>query len=305
VKPSLLVVLLLAWSASARADSFDPRVMVMPVGGEAPKALGKLGRDVMDALAKGARDSDAEVARADATLADTAGIVGCDPAEPACVDAVAAALNVDQLLIAEMSIYPAGGDDAMVEVTAVTRETQPLSQTFPVRKDSRRADLKAIREAVGRMLEEGEVRRAQAIAEPEPAEDEGAAPVRPVEAPERAVDPEPVAEGPRRASRGPVILAVSGGVLAVVGATFWALAASAQGDVDDAPTATAADLDALVELEDRASFRAGVGNVLVVVGAVAAAAGGVWWWHDRTQRERAVTVTALPGGAGVAFGGAW
>lgn len=301
-----LAIRILGAAPVARADSFDPRVMVLPVEGEAPRALGKLARDVGDALAKGARDTDAEVARADATLADTAGIVGCEPSARDCVDAVAAALNVDQLLVATIS---ADGDDATVEVTAITRETEPLTQTFTVRKRTRKADLRAIRDAVGGMLEEGEARRAEAAAVDPPDEPGGADAV-----PDDA-DDDP-GRGTIDATRGrttearpsavPKILVIAGAAVVAIGLTSWALAAGVQGDIDEAPTATAADLDALTDLEHAMAIRANVGNAFVVTGAIAIAAGAAWWLHDRGERRRAaVTVTALPSGAGVAIGGAW
>lgn len=298
----LALALVLALAATARADEFDPRVIVMPVEGSAPSGLGKLGRDVGDALAKGARDSDAEVARADASLADTAVIVGCDPARRDCVDAVAAALNVDQMLIATLSAY---GDDASVDITAVTRETEPLTQTFVVRKASRKADLKAIREAVRGMLEEGEARRSAQAATPDPDEPDAPDPDEPARTVDPAVGPTPPTEVDTTPSPLPRFVMIGGGAIAAVGLTFWALASSTQGDIDDAPTNTAAQLDALVALEHRAAVRANVGNALVVTGAVAIAAGAVWWLHDRQERRVAVTVTAVPGGAGLAIGGAW
>jgi hypothetical protein len=232
------------------------------------------------------------VARATAPIADTAVIVGCEPTEDSCLDAVAAALNVDQLLIARIAATGAKGEDATVEITAVTREARPVRQTFTVHAASRDADLAALEEQVPVMLEAGEARRD----EPEP-------PPEPVPVPV----PVPVPGPERRSSAGPLIVAGAGGALLVAGGVFWGLAASTQGEIDDAPTATAADLERLADLEDEARLRANVGNVLIVAGAVVAA-GGVTWYLVSRRRGREVRVAPLvdpSGGGGVAIGGAW
>lgn len=279
-------------AAPARGDAFDPRVMVLPVEGTAPTGLGALANDVGTALATGAKVTSSSVARATASFEDTAVIVGCEAAEPDCADAVAAALNVDQLLLATIT---ATGFEASIEITAITREAEPVTETYPVRKASRAADLALIQAAVPRMLEEGEARRTKAL---EPVDPDPLPPPDPDPVPA----PRPPAEG--APSRLPLAVTIGGGVVLVAGVISWALASGLQGDIDDAPTSTPEEVDALVALEDRAALRATLGNVLVIAGAVVAVAGGTWWWLDHRSHAR-VTVSQLPGGAGVAIGGAW
>ena len=277
--------------AHAQAEDLDPRVLILPVEGDAPRSLGDLGSAVADAMARGAARITPTVARATASLADTAVIVGCEPEEGACLDAVAAALNVDQLLIATMA---PSGEDATVDVTALTREAEPVRRSFTIRVASRDADLAAIEEATPEMLEAGEARKR----EPKIIE---------VVKPPQDPEPDPVPPPPEgRRSVTPLVIAGAGGALVVAGGVFWGLAASTQGQIDDAPTDSAADLDRLVTLEDQARQRALIGNVLVIGGAVVAAAGATWYLLDR-RRERPVHAAPLvvPGGGGVAIGGTW
>lgn len=97
---------------------------------------------------------------------------------------------------------------------------------------------------------------------------------------------------------------IAGGALAVIGLGAWGLAAMKQGDIDDAPTGSAEELERLEEMESSARGYARVGNGLVIAGGIMAAAGAVWWW--KVGREP-VTVTPVVGndGAGVVLGGRW
>src|SRR5699024_8972436 len=119
----LVVLAIVVAPAQAGADDLDPRVMVLPFDGEEPRTRGARSADVASALVRGAERTTSTVAQATASLSDTAVIVGCEPALPACRDAVAAALNVDQLLLARIE---RDGEAAAVEVTAVTREGEPV-----------------------------------------------------------------------------------------------------------------------------------------------------------------------------------
>jgi hypothetical protein len=97
---------------------------------------------------------------------------------------------------------------------------------------------------------------------------------------------------------------IAGGALAVIGLGVWGIAAMKQGDIDDAPTGTMAELERLEDMEGSARAYARVGNGLVIAGAITLAAGAVWWW--KVGREP-VTVTPVvgPDGAGVVLGGRW
>ncbi len=73
----------------------------------------------------------------------------------------------------------------------------------------------------------------------------------------------------------PIAWGVAGGGagLAAIGGLLLLAAADKQNQIDDAPTDSPADLEALVDLEESGSTYASVGTVLIVVGAVSAAAG--------------------------------
>ena len=107
--------------------------------------------------------------------------------------------------------------------------------------------------------------------------------------------------------RGAIVVGVGGGALVLAGVALWGLAASTQGDIDAAPTATVADLERLVELEADADRYASLGNGLVVGGGLAVVAAGVWiLWHR--QHERAgvrVTPALAPGSATVTLEASW
>jgi hypothetical protein len=286
IRRALVVgALALAVPRPAAAD-LDPRVLILPAEGSGPRRMKDLAADVGDALARGAARTTPTVARADATLADTAVVVGCDPAEPACLDAVAAALNVDQVLFSRLRV---DGADAQVDVTAVTREAAPSTRTFRIRAGTRASDLAAIEPAVVEMLASGEARRAAQAEHPVA----------------RAPVAAPVAPPPHVGSRWPMMITVSGAVLVAGGLSSWAVAAARQGDIDGAPSATVADLEHLTALEGSARRAATLGNALVIGGGLVTIAGGVLWWRQRGPH--AVVVAPQVGGdhASVIVKGTW
>lgn len=285
-----LVAVLVVTASTARAEELDPRVLVMPVEGSAPSGMRELPDEIGDALARGAGTTSSTVTRATASLDDTAVIVGCEPAEAACLDAVAAALNVDQLLIARMA--PSGSKDVTVEIVAVTRETEPVRQTFTIHAVSKEADLQSMEAALPVLLEAGEARRKEkAKIETGPDPD-----------PDPEPEPEP---GPERTRNLKPLLVAGGGVaVAFAGMIFWTLASGTQQQIDDAPTGSAADLERLASLEATAKDRALAGNILVITGAVAIAGGVTWYFLDRREEVRAAPLV-VPGGGGIAVGGAW
>jgi len=289
-------------TARPAAADLESRVLVLPSEGSDPAGLPQLGADVASALARGAARITRTVSRADAPLSDTAVIVGCDPAQRTCLDAVAAALNVDQVVFARVQ---ADGDDAKIEVTAVTRETEPSTRTFPVRRASRAADLAAIEAAVVDMLQSGEARRSQAhqAANTTNTNTTNTNTTNTNTTPTKPPPPPPVEhETPTLA----IAVTITGGVLLAAGATSWALASSKQGEIDRAPADSAADLDHLASLESSARTYATAGNVLVIGGAAVAVAGAVLWWRSgSSDGEVAVAPMIGPDRAGFAVAATW
>lgn len=284
----VVAALSIAAPRAARADELDPRVLVIPVAGTAPEGLGALIADVENALAAGAGRMTPNVSRATASLADTAVIVGCEPSEEDCLDAVAAALNVDQLLIADVA---ARGGDATIDVTAVTRDAEPVRQQFTVHAKSREADLRVLEDAVPVMLEAGEARKGEKKKPPPPPDGGGVV----------------VTTPPPKVSPTPLIVAGGGGALMVAGGIFWVLAGNKQDEIDAAPTGTEAQLEHLADLEASARRNALAGNVLFIGGAAVAIGGLIWYGLEWRSAHAEVHVEAAPtaGGAVVGIGGVW
>jgi hypothetical protein len=287
----IVAALAIAAPRAVHADELEPRVMVIPVAGTAPVGLGELITDVENALATGAGRMTSNVSRATASLTETAVIVGCEPTEASCLDDVAAALNVDQLLIADVA---AKGGDATIDVTAVTRDSEPVRQQFTVHAKSRDDDLRILEEAVPVMLEAGEARKGEGKEPPPP--------------------PPPPPDGgkvvvttPPQVSSTPLVVAGAGGALLIAGGIFWALAGTAQDEIDSAPTGSEAELEHLADLEASARRNALAGNVLTVGGGAIVIGGLVWYYLEWRGAHSEVHVEAAPtaGGATVGIGGVW
>jgi hypothetical protein len=281
LKPWIWVLALVAAApGAAAAGTFESRVMIIDV--DAPS-------DLDAALTAGAQRVSPAVTRSTSSLDDTATLVGCTVTAAGCYDDIAAALNVDQLLIAESS---ESGTDTTVKVIAVTRETEPVVQTFVLHEASRANDLAKLQGAVPGMLEAGEAKR-----DPPPPPHDGDGHH---EEPHVAV-----VTHPAKASPVGLFVGAGGAVLMAAGGIAWVMAASTQSEIDAAPTATAADLDHLAALEHTARVRATAGNVLFIGGAVAAAAGIGWYVYARGHAHAEVEVAPAPGGAAVTLEGVW
>jgi hypothetical protein len=285
--------------------------MVLPAEGTSQDA--KLPADLAAALTDGAKHVTPNVARSTASLQDTAVIVGCDPAQQSCMESVAAALNVDQMLL--VTVKSDTGGDVTVEVTAVSREAEPVTKQFVIHPTTRKQDLAMIEAAVPAMLDaEGHPEETdvglEAGGNGEPGAGAGNGKGNGNGDQQGTGDREPgtgTGSGDDRVSstRAPEVITIAGGALAVVGLGAWMIAAKKQGDIDGAPTATAADLDRLEQMEGSARSYARIGNGLVIAGALTAAAGAVWWWKVDRRRDTVVTPVVTPEGGGVVLEGRW
>jgi hypothetical protein len=244
------------------------KVLVIAADGDRPAA-------VTAAVAAVARAGEAVapgLAVSQASLTDSALIVGCEPARADCRQAVAEQLAVDDLVVVER------GADGAIAVTIYGRGRAPAQTSAPVAGPDDRAGLDALGAASARLL---------GGARPSP-------------------DPRGVSSGGSSSPRGALYLGVGGGVLALAGAVAWGLAAAKQGEIDDAPTATADDLAHLVDLEDSGRAYAAAGNALVITGALALVAAGTWYYLGR-RRERGIAIAPAvgPNGAAVHVGVRW
>jgi hypothetical protein len=98
--------------------------------------------------------------------------------------------------------------------------------------------------------------------------------------------------------------AAAGGLVFLIGLALWSSESSVQTQIDNAPTNTPAQVQALVALEDKANGYAWGGNVLVVLGLAAGGVGAYYLWHDH-QLRATVTPIAHDTGAAVVIGGQW
>src|ERR1043165_7798237 len=90
-----LLGLALAVMVAARVEAAPHKVLVLPLDGNAePAPRPRLTAHVV----RLAKRLDGQVATAEATFADTALAVGCDPRTPRCSDDVMATLGVDELV---------------------------------------------------------------------------------------------------------------------------------------------------------------------------------------------------------------
>lgn len=268
--------------ASATVAHAEP-IMVVPAG--APVEA-----NVQEAVMRGARRVSAEVTVGSASLADAAFMAGCDPAVDACLDAVGEQLGVQQLVIVGTRTQ---GAQVLVDVTATRRGAPPTRRTFTL-ADPPDETLAEIERMVPALLGQS----APVVNQP----GGGAVPGGGGGTMYSTGDVQV------RSSRPALAIAVGGTVLLAAGFTLWGLAGSTQGDIDDAPTDTPSDLDALAELEDRGATYAGLGNGLVLGGTITVAAGLTWLFIDR-RRQQSRSLRFLPTAgaqqAGVAIGGTW
>lgn len=255
----LSLVIASSWAGTALAD--DRTIVVAETA-----SAGAEDAAVFKAAARGVKRAIPDAAIADASLADSAFILGCDPGANACRDDVAAQLGYERLVIVSRR---------GAEVTVAVRARRDGDQRRFSLAQTDKPTLAILESDIAAMLKP------------------------------KAAGASSSAHG--RTPRGALYLG-AGGLLAIaVGATMWGLAASTQGDIDDAPTGTLDELRHLRDLEDRGEAYATAGNVLVGVGAAVVVVAGAWIWRRRSERSPAVQVApaVTPGGAALVMGGAW
>jgi hypothetical protein len=271
VTRALLVVLLAA--TAGRASAAPHKVFVLPLDGDADPALrGKLADDIRELARAGGDD----VAAGDATFADTAAAVGCAPADASCAGKVVATLGVDELVWGTATTKD-GATTVVVHSAGKQTPTRSVSATLQPGEGAERA-----RPVIAPFF--GQPVPNDAPAQPQPAETPG--------------------ERKNQHWLG-LSLAVGGGVLLVVAIVMWGVEKDQQGQIDNAPTRTLADLQSLNALENRAASYAVAGNVLFVLGLAAGGAGAYFLWRDHRRRGATIAPAPIDHGAAVVVGGRW
>lgn len=273
-----VLALVIAWTALASAA--PRKVLVLPIDGDADPAQRKqLSAVVLDV----AKADGGEVALGTTTFSETALAAGCDPLEPACADTVIATLGVDEIVFGTATT--SGGQTTLVASRVV--KGQPRNdQTIAI--------------AAGDPAERAmpQLRVLYGAPAPAPAGEGSAAPA---PAPPAATSDSFFSTRERKIGFG---CAAAGGLAVLIGLALWSSESSVQTQIDNAPTNTPAQIQALVSLEDKANGYAWSGNILIVLGLAAGSVGAYYLWEDH-QLRATVTPVAHDTGAAVVIGGTW
>lgn len=296
------VVILLALTAPAAAAGH--KVLVLPVDGSADAAMrSRLTAEVV----RLARSLDGQVSTGNATFADTALAVGCDPQAAGCSDEVIATLGVDELIWGTAS-RDAGATRLVVHRAARGAPAHEITTTLAPGDAGDR-----VASGIGPLFgppgaaAEPAVPRAPGAPSPPAAPlpaNPGQAPVGDAALP--AASPGPADE--RRDRTAGIALISGGGVGLVLGVALWASYSSLQSSIDAHPVRTTADIQDLKSIEDRASTRAIAGDVFVVAGLIAGGIGAYYLYRDHTRHAVAVAPLPLAHGGGLTItvsGGPW
>ena len=274
--------------APGRAVADEGQVLVIEFSGEGDvgDAPARFTKEMADAL----RESGAEVTVA--PREDALSLAGCTDTSDECLRQALGVLGAQRVVVG--AVRSDGDGSYEVGVRIIAAEEEPRARAITVRGKSPEEAAPAFKTQSGAFWRGEE----PPAAEPEPATEE------PEPAPEPTtpaeVEPEPErGRAPFSASKvEPWGWAVAGGGvgLMAVGGVFLLAAKGKQSDVDDAPTDTVEDLQALEDMESSGKRYARFGSAFVVVGAVAAIVGGVFVYRQGTRPDEAEepTVTLAP-----------
>jgi hypothetical protein len=270
-----------AWSAGpARADEpaapaepamADAGVVVLRLDATAGVDAGlteRVQREVEDR----ARRAGLAVTTGTANHADAAALAGCDAAQSfGCDDLILDTLGATELIYGRVDRSMSGH---RVTIARVHRGGAPAEVVIDVPAGDLDGAARAVQPGVDQLF---------------------ATPAAPAAAP---IQPAPPAlersPGGGINARTAVLIggAAVSGALVVVGLLQWREASSLQDEIDDAPDDTDDDIEALLELEDRADGYATRGNWLVIGGLALGAGTAAYWLFTRGGDERPATTAA-------------
>jgi hypothetical protein len=319
----LPLVLLAAMAGNALASS---KLLILHSEGRAdPKTRAKVD-GVIVKLAKTGPDA---ITPGEITFSDAAAMVGCRVEDPACAGEVASTLGVDEVVIVTVSPKPPGYE---INVRRAGKSgAKEATTTVPADKLDNLGALAPLFGAKapapafeppggGPVVKPVGPEPAPAVTTKPPVE-----PVRPETRPEvkpsdtvpdltpmNPTEPAKTTAEPMRSDKQPkdrrrLYLAgmVTGGAMVFLGVILWTTASGVQGQIDEAPTRTRADLQRLQDLENKADGLAGAGNFFAVTGLIVAGASTYFYIkNERSKKQRskvAVVPTVFPHGAGVTF----
>ena len=340
-KNAIVAAVLVLTTATAYADPH--KVLVLQSEGKADGAVRTKIDGAVLKLAKGLPQAD--VSPGDTTLSDAAAAVGCKPDTSACRDEIMGMLGVDELVYTTLTPKPGGTEvqvhrsvkgGSTTEAKQVVSGSQadkldniatlfgakpaPAFQPPGTKPDPAKPEIVAKPDPV----------KPEVVAKPDPVrtdptkpdpakpdpvttEPKTPEPVTTAEAtpPIVVTQPTPTPAGPQDTgpSRGKqrLVLAgmIGGGALVLIGFMCWGSASDIQSQIDDAPTQTKPQLDALADLESRGDSYAAWGNVLFLGGVVLGGVSTYFFIKDRRARRHATTARITPTifdhGAGIAL----
>jgi hypothetical protein len=268
------------------------KILVLPLDGDAPAEQKTKLNDTVAKLSKEKLDGDVTIG--DTTFNETAAAVGCDPAQPACAETVRTTLQVDELIYGSATTETGS---TTVIVTRATDSGEPKSQISVIPEtdsgDTAEANLTPLFTGEGTTaLGSGSGSGSGGGSGSGSGSGSAAPPSHFFDTQERKLG---------------VAIGAGGVIVFVIGLAMWNSASNLQDDIDGHDDETAADIQALKDLEDEAGNKALIGNLLVFTGLAAAAVGGYFLWKD--HKNRSMTVTPAPAEAGtgmtLVLGGRW
>jgi hypothetical protein len=286
---SRLAVVVLAVLGLAHAAGAAPhKILVLPTEGTADAAI----RTKLTAqIVKHAKTLDGQVATAEATFADTALAVGCDPQAQGCSDQVLATLGVDELVWATAT---KDGAQTKLVVRRATRGT-------PTREASTMISAADPADHIDAGMTPLFGPPATGV---EPVVPGPTAPPNPTKPPPTDVVapnpiPPPATPEDLHDRNVGIAFAAGGGVALVLGVALWASYASLQDSIDSHAIVSRGDFDDLKSLEDRASTYAIAGDCLVIAGLAAGGLGAYYLYRNHNQHRIAITPAPIASGAGL------
>ncbi|MBA3461419.1 MAG: hypothetical protein H0T46_15760 [Deltaproteobacteria bacterium] len=311
---SLVAALLVISTATAYADPH--KVLVLQSEGRADGVLrAKIDASVLR-LAKGMPAAD--VSPGDTTLSDAAAAVGCKPETATCRDEIMGMLAVDELVYTNLTSKP-GGTEVQVH-RSIKGGTTTDARVVIASKDSL-DKLDGIAPLFGARTGDPitppgtpPTEPAKPVVTDTPPPTEPANPVvaditptEPVVVTQPTPSPaQPVDTGPSRGRKRLELAGmIGGGALVLIGFMCWGSAADIQSQIDESPTQTKSQLDALADLEASGDSYAGWGNALFIGGAILGGVSTYFFIKDRRAGRHATTARIAPTvfdhGAGIAL----
>ena len=233
------------------------------------------------------------------SIEDAAGLLGCEPKETDCLEAVARSLSVTRIAFGTLRTTPDG-----VLVTLVWLDKNGRHEHAFALAGSTTDDLVGELVDQAREVFDGKKRAKQSRVE----QTFGGGPPSRTE----PTEPPPITDVPSTnagPTKGTWAILFSGLAVTGAGAGFLIAANNLRGEVNSAPTETSDDIDHLLALENAGRLRTQIGTGLMIAGGLTTLIGVgrmVWQKRQASQREHSrIQVKPESGGASVVLTWGW